>query len=183
MPVYALGDDVPLVDPLAYVHPDAVLIGRVSVGPQASIWPGAVLRGDGGRIVIGPRTSIQDGVVVHVGGTLDTVVGAGCVVGHLAHLEGCVVEDGALVGSGSVLLQRVRVGAGALVAAGAVLPPGTVVPALATARGVPAVVVPDTVEPGAFAASAQGYVDRARRYAATLRRVDGTSPSPPADGQ
>ncbi len=172
MPCYALGDDVPQVDPQAYVHPDAVLIGRVQVGPEASIWPGAVLRGDGGRIVVGPRTSIQDAVVVHVGSELDTVVGAGCVVGHLAHLEGCVVEDGALVGSGAVLLQQVRVGAGALVAAGAVLPPGTQVPALALARGVPARIVPDAVEPGAFAASAQGYVDRARRYAATLRRLD-----------
>lgn len=171
MPVYALGEDVPQVHPTAYVHPDSVLIGRVEVGPEASVWPGAVLRGDGGRIVVGPRSSIQDGVVVHVGSDLDTEIGADCVIGHLAHLEGCVVEDGALIGSGSVLLQQVRVGAGALVAAGAVLPPGTQVPALALARGVPAVIVPDAVEPGAFAASAQGYVERGRRYASTLRRL------------
>jgi carbonic anhydrase/acetyltransferase-like protein (isoleucine patch superfamily) len=171
VPVYALGDDVPRIDPQAFVHPDAVLIGRVQVGPEASIWPGAVLRADGGRIVVGPRTSIQDGVVVHVGSTLDTLIGAGCVVGHLAHLEGCVVEDAAMVGSGSVLLQRVHVGAGALVAAGAVLPPGTVVPPLAVARGVPARIIPDAVEPDAFAGSAQGYVERARRYASTMRRI------------
>jgi carbonic anhydrase/acetyltransferase-like protein (isoleucine patch superfamily) len=171
MPVYALGDDVPTIDETAWVHPDAVVIGRVELGTQASVWPGAVLRGDGGRIVVGARTSVQDGVVVHVGADLDTVLGAGCVVGHLAHLEGCVVGDGALVGSGSVLLQRVEVGAGALVAAGAVLPPGAVVPPLATARGVPARVVPDSVEPGAFADSAARYVERAHRYAAQMRRV------------
>ena len=110
--------------------------------------------------------------MVHVGRDLDTVVGEGCVIGHLAHLEGCEVQDGALVGSGSVLLQGVQVGAGALVAAGAVLPPGTVVPPLATARGVPAVIVPDSVQPGAFAASADGYVERARRYAREMRRID-----------
>jgi len=171
MPVYALGNDVPSVHPQAWVHPDAVLIGRVEVGPEASVWPCAVLRGDGGRVVVGPRTSVQDGVVVHVGRDLDTVLGAGCVVGHLAHLEGCVVHDGALVGSGSVLLQGVEIGAGALVAAGAVLRPGTVVPPLATARGVPAQVLPDSVEPGAFEPSAAGYVERARRYAREMRRV------------
>ena len=171
MPVYALGDDVPMIDETAWVHPDAVVIGRVAIGPEASVWPGAVLRGDGGQVGVGARTSVQDGVVVHVGRDLDTVLGAGCVVGHVAHLEGCVVGDGALVGSGSVLLQRVEVGAGALVAAGAVLPPGTVVPPLATARGVPATIVPDSVEPGAFADSAAGYVERARRYAREMRRV------------
>lgn len=171
MPLYALGDDVPAVHPQAWVHPDAVLIGRVEIGPEASVWPGAVLRGDGGRVVVGARTSVQDGVVIHVGRDLDTVVGVGCVVGHVAHLEGCTVGDGALVGSGSVLLQQVQVGAGALVAAGAVLPPGTVVPPLATARGVPAQVLPGTVQPGAFAESADGYVERARRYAREMRRL------------
>jgi carbonic anhydrase/acetyltransferase-like protein (isoleucine patch superfamily) len=171
MPVYALGDDVPTIHETAWVHPDAVVIGRVELGPESSVWPCAVLRGDGGRVVVGARTSVQDGVVIHVGRELDTLVGSGCVVGHLAHLEGCVVGDGALVGSGSVLLQRVQVGAGALVAAGAVLPPGTVVPPLATARGVPARVLPDTVAPGAFEHSAEGYVERARRYARDLRRV------------
>jgi carbonic anhydrase/acetyltransferase-like protein (isoleucine patch superfamily) len=164
-----LGAD--LIHETAWVHPDAVVIGRVEIGPEASVWPCAVLRGDGGRVLVGARTSVQDGVVVHVGRDLDTVLGEGCVVGHLAHLEGCTVGDGALVGSGSVLLQGVEVGAGALVAAGAVLPPGTVVLPLATARGVPAKVLPDTVQPGAFAGSADGYVERARRYAAELRRL------------
>jgi len=171
MAVYALGDLVPLIHPEAYVAPDATVIGQVEIGAGASIWPGAVLRGDGRGIRIGERTSIQDGVVVHVGSELDTVVGSDCVVGHLAHLEGCVVEDGCLVGSGAILLHRVLVRSGALIAAGAVLTPGTEVPARALARGVPARIHPDQVAAGAFADSVSRYVERGRRYAAELRRI------------
>src|SRR6266851_3237837 len=117
MPVYALDDLVPVIDPDAYVHPDAVIIGNVQLGPGASVWPGAVLRGDHGLIRIGDRTSIQDGTVVHTTREWPTMIGADCVVGHLAHLEGCVVEDGCLIGSGSLVLNRARVQAGAVVAA------------------------------------------------------------------
>lgn len=172
MAVYALGDLVPSIDPDAFVHPDAVVIGRVRLGPHASLWPGAVLRGDYGAIEVGAETSVQDGAVIHATAELATVIGARCVVGHLAHLEGCVVEDDCLVGSGSVLLHRVLVRSGALVAAGAVVAPGTEVPARATARGVPARVTLDTVEPDAFADSVRRYVENARRYAADLRRLD-----------
>ena len=171
MAVYALGTDVPDIHPQAWVHPDAVVIGRVRLGARSSVWPSAVLRGDAAEIVVGEETSVQDGVVVHVGTDLATLIGSRCVVGHLAHLEGCVVGDDALVGSGSVLLHRVTVGAGALVAAGAVVPPGTQVPALALAKGVPARVVADAVRPGAHADAAARYVERARRYAAELRRL------------
>lgn len=172
MAVYALGDLVPSIDPDAFVHPDAVVIGRVRVGPGASLWPGAVLRGDYGAITVGAETSVQDGAVVHATAELATVIGARCVVGHLAHLEGCVVEDDCLVGSGSVLLHRVLVRSGALVAAGAVVAPGTEVPARAMARGVPARVTLDAVQPGAFADSVRRYVQNGRRYAADLRRLD-----------
>lgn len=172
MPVYALGALVPVIHERAYVHPDAVVIGAVEVGAESTIWPGAVLRGDANRIVIGSQTSIQDGVVIHAGSSLPTLVGARCVVGHLAHLEGCVVEDDCLIGSGSVLLQRVLVRSGALVAAGAVLTPGTEVPAHGLARGVPARVLADQVEPGAFADSVARYVESGRRYARELRRLD-----------
>jgi carbonic anhydrase/acetyltransferase-like protein (isoleucine patch superfamily) len=172
MAVYALGDLVPSIDPDAFVHPDAVVVGQVSLGAGASVWPGAVLRGDYGSIAVGPQTSIQDGTVVHATAELATVVGARCVVGHLAHLEGCVVEDDCLVGSGSVLLHRVLVRSGALVAAGAVVAPGTEVPPRGLARGVPARVTTDAVEEGAFAGSVRRYVENARRYAAQLRRLD-----------
>ena len=129
VPIYALGDLAPRIHPTAYVHPDAVVIGDVELGEEASVWPGAVLRGDElGGIRIGARTSIQDGSVIHCTETLTTVVGADCVIGHIVHLEGCVVEDGALVGNGAVVLHRVVVRSGALVGAGAVVPNGMEVP-------------------------------------------------------
>lgn len=171
MTIYALGERVPDIHPDAYVHPDAVVIGTVVIGAQASIWPGAVLRGDYGEIRVGERTSVQDGTVVHATGRDATLIGADCVVGHNAHLEGCVVEDGSLIGSMSAVLNGAVVGAGALVAAGAVVPPGTVVPARALAAGVPAKIREDAVEVGAFAHGAAAYVANAARYATQLRRI------------
>jgi acyl-[acyl carrier protein]--UDP-N-acetylglucosamine O-acyltransferase len=85
VPVYALGDRVPEIDPSAFVHPDAVVIGKVHIGSQASIWPGAVPRGDYGEIFVGARTSVQDGTVVHATPDLPTRIGEGCVIGHIAH--------------------------------------------------------------------------------------------------
>src|SRR5439155_20108806 len=120
MAIYALGDRVPTIDESAYVHPDAVLIGHVEIGPESTVWPGAVLRGDYGRIAVGARTSIQDGTIIHATHELDTVVGNDRVVGHNAHLEGCVIHDDSLVGSGSVVLHRASVGPHALVGANAV---------------------------------------------------------------
>ncbi len=138
MPLYALDDLTPSISPTAYVHPDAVVIGDVVIGDEASVWPGAVLRGDHGRITIGARTSIQDGTVVHTTHEWPTVVGADCVVGHNVHLEGCVVEDRCLIGSGSVVLNRARVETGSVVGASALVTEDTVVPAGSMALGVPA---------------------------------------------
>lgn len=138
MPIYALDDLIPVIDPEAYVHPDAVIIGNVVLGPGASVWPGAVLRGDSGLIRIGDRTNIQDGTIVHTTQDWPTIIGADCVVGHRAHLEGCVVEDGCLIGSGSLVLNRAQVHAGAVVAAAALVREDTVIPAGALAVGVPA---------------------------------------------
>ena len=128
MALYALGDLEPRIDPDAFVHPEATIIGNVEVGPGATIWPQTVLRGDQSRIVIGARTSVQDGAVVHCTRQLETIVGADCVIGHLAHLEGCVVEDGALVGTGSIVLHRALIRSGALVGAAALVPNGMEVP-------------------------------------------------------
>src|SRR5260370_1115830 len=108
---------VPVIDPEAYVSPDAWVIGAVDLAAGASVWPTAVLRGDHGVIKIGERTSIQDGTIVHTTHNWPTVIGADCVVGHRAHLEGCVVEDGCLIGSGSLVLNPASVRNGAVVAA------------------------------------------------------------------
>ena len=173
MPVYALGDQVPDIDPLAYVHPDAVLIGSVRLGPEASVWCGAVLRADGSPIVVGARTSVQDGTVVHVTAELPTTIGAECVIGHVAHLEGCVIGDGALVGSGSVVLHRAVVEPGALVGANALVPNGMVVPSRAMALGVPAKLRLDAVDPAVLIEPGmRSYVERGHRYRKELRRLD-----------
>jgi carbonic anhydrase/acetyltransferase-like protein (isoleucine patch superfamily) len=140
MPIYALDALVPAIDPDAYVHPDAVVIGKVELAAGSSVWPGAVLRGDHGLIRIGERTSIQDGTIIHTTREWPTVIGADCVVGHRAHLEGCVVEDGCLIGSGSLVLNRALVGAGAVVAAAALIREDMAVPAGALAVGVPAAI-------------------------------------------
>jgi carbonic anhydrase/acetyltransferase-like protein (isoleucine patch superfamily) len=173
MAIYALGDLEPRIDPLAYVHPDAVVIGDVVLGPEASIWPGAVLRGDGATITVGARSSIQDGSILHVTPIHPTTVGSDCVIGHLVHLEGCIVEDGALVGSGAVVLHEAVVRRQALVGAGAVVSGGVEVPERAMALGVPAKIRLDAVDPATMIEiGAASYVERGRRYRKELRRLD-----------
>ncbi len=174
VPIYALDYAAPSIDPQAYVHPDAVVIGAVELAAGASVWPGAVLRGDHGVIRVGERTSIQDGTVVHTTEEWPTLIGADCVVGHRAHLEGCVVEDGCLIGSGSLVLNRARVAAGAVVAAAALVREDMVVPAGALALGVPA-----RIRAGAGQAqqewikyAVQTYLDLAERHRSGLRRLD-----------
>lgn len=169
MPVYALGDRSPSIHPDAFVHPDAVVIGDVHIGAESSIWPGAVLRGDYGTIVVGERTSIQDGAVVHAIAEYPTVVGSDCVIGHLAHLEGCVIHDGALVGSGSVVLHEAVVFGGATVAAGAVVRNRTEVPRGALAMGVPAQIREDASDQRAITEGAASYVANAQWYKRELR--------------
>jgi carbonic anhydrase/acetyltransferase-like protein (isoleucine patch superfamily) len=176
VPVFALGELFPEIDPSAFVHPDAVVIGAVTIGPEASVWPGAVLRGDYGRIFVGARTSVQDGTVVHATDEHWTRIGDECVIGHLAHLEGCTVEDRALVGSNAVVLHRAIVRSGALVGAGAVVPNGMEVPAYAMALGIPAKIRPDAVSPGAFDVNVATYVANAARYREQLRRIDQPGP-------
>lgn len=172
MALYALGDRVPDIHPSAFVHPDAVVIGAVTIGQDSSIWPGAVLRADLGAIRIGARTSVQDGAVVHCTADLDTVIGDRCTIGHNAHLEGCVVHDDCLIGSGSVVLHRVEIGPHALVGACALVPNGLRVPPHARALGVPARITEDVITEGAFAGNVDTYVRNTHRYRAELRRLD-----------
>jgi carbonic anhydrase/acetyltransferase-like protein (isoleucine patch superfamily) len=172
MAIYRLGDLVPTVHSEAYVHPDAVVIGDVTLGADTTVWPTAVLRGDFGTITVGARTSIQDGTVIHAGPGFPTIVGDGCVIGHLAHLEGCVLQDECLVGSGSVVLHHAVIGHGATVGANAVVPNGKEVPAGALALGVPVVIHPDRSSLPMIRVSGSEYVDNGRRYRESLVRVD-----------
>ncbi|MDP4502280.1 gamma carbonic anhydrase family protein [Nonomuraea turcica] len=174
MPVYALGDQVPRIHPDAYVHPDAVVIGSVTIGAESSVWPAAVLRGDFGRIEIGERTSVQDGTVVHTTEQWPTVIGSDCVVGHNAHLEGCTVEDRCLIGSGAVVLNRALVRTGSVVGAQALVPEGLEVPAGHLALGVPARPRPmdGTAQSEWIDFGVDEYRGNAKRYRHELRRLD-----------
>jgi carbonic anhydrase/acetyltransferase-like protein (isoleucine patch superfamily) len=171
MPIYALDDLEPEIADDAFVHPDAVVIGDVTIGSESSVWPGAVIRGDSGPITIGDRTSIQDGTVVHTTNWAPTQVGSDCVIGHVAHLEGCIIEDGALVGSGSIVLHKAIVRSGGLVGANAVCANGFEVPSGAMALGVPAKLRLDSVDPATIAQSAAHYVENGKRHARGLRRL------------
>jgi carbonic anhydrase/acetyltransferase-like protein (isoleucine patch superfamily) len=172
MALYALGDKTPTIDPTAFVHPDATIIGDVTIGPESSVWPQAVLRGDGLGIRIGARTSIQDGAIIHCLHDTETRIGDDCVVGHLVHMEGCVIEDCCLVGSGSIVLHRAIVRTGALVGAAAMVTNDTEVPSRAMALGVPAVIKPDRADPELIKLQAAGYVHNSRVYLDKLRRID-----------
>jgi carbonic anhydrase/acetyltransferase-like protein (isoleucine patch superfamily) len=172
MPIYALGDLVPSIDPTAWVHPDAVIIGAVTIGPESTVWPCAVLRGDHGTITVGARTSIQDGSVIHTTPEAQTVIGDDCVIGHQVHLEGCTIESKSLVGNGSVVLHRAIVRSGALVGSNAVVPNDMEVPSGAMALGVPAKIRPDTVNPLMIEGSAANYVENGKYFKSHLRRID-----------
>lgn len=160
----------PTVHPTAFVAPTAVLVGNVTVGAEASIWFGAVLRGDDPThgIVVGARTSIQDNCVVHVGDWGPTVVGDEVTVGHGAIFESCTIGDRTVVGMNAVLLQNARVGSECVVAAGSVVTEGAEIPDHSLVAGVPAT-VKKRLEGSAAAWVARGgrhYVELSRRYLA-----------------
>jgi carbonic anhydrase/acetyltransferase-like protein (isoleucine patch superfamily) len=139
----------------AYVAPTAVLIGDVVVEAAASIWFGAVLRGDNSQIRVGAGSCVQDNCVIHCAKDLPTVIGENVTVGHMAMLEGCEIGDGALIGMGAIVLQRARVGVRSLIAAGAVVGEGVEIPAGVLAAGIPAVVKKE------LAGASQRWVERA----------------------
>jgi carbonic anhydrase/acetyltransferase-like protein (isoleucine patch superfamily) len=128
----------PRIHETAFVAPGACLIGDVEIGPGASVWYNCVLRADLNRIVVGARSNLQDGTVIHVEPHLPTLIGEDVLVGHMALLHACTVEDRAFVGMGSIAMDGSRIGAGAMLAAGALLGPGTALPSRELWAGRPA---------------------------------------------
>src|ERR1700692_3848691 len=171
---FELGSKRPNVHPSAYIAPTAVLIGDVVVEAGASVWFGAVLRGDEAQIRIGEGANVQDNAVLHCAANLPTILERNASVGHSAQLEGCVVEQGAVVGMGATMLQRSRLGAGSMLAAGAVLQEGMAVPPGHMAAGVPATVKKaiDGSSNSWGGTTGQHYQDRAVAYRARLKPVD-----------
>ena len=152
-----------------FIAPTATVVGDVVLGEEASVWYGAVVRGDVGAIRIGAKSNIQDGCVLHVtGGGQPLVVGSEVTVGHRAVLHGATVEDRCLIGMGSVLLDGCVIGEESLVAAGSIVLEGTRVPPRSFVAGVPARIkgpIPDAVH-ARLRESAEGYIRLAREHAA-----------------
>ncbi|MBT9596260.1 MAG: gamma carbonic anhydrase family protein [Vitreoscilla sp.] len=173
MAIYQLGDDAPRIDPTAWVADSAQVIGRVALGSQASIWYGAVIRGDNDWITVGERTSIQDGCVLHTDAGVPLSLGAGVTVGHQAMLHGCTVGDNSLIGIQSVILNGARIGRNSIVGAGALVTEGKEFPDGVLIVGSPAKVVreltPEQIERLRW--SAAHYVENAERHRTHLKRI------------
>lgn len=174
MPLFDCDGTRPTLGKDVYVAPNAVVIGDVVLGDEASVWFGVTIRGDIYPIRIGARTNIQDGSVVHVtGGKAATTVGNDVTVGHMALLHGCTVGDRVLVGMGSILLDGAVVGDDAIVGAGSLVAPRAVIPPRTLAMGRPARVVRElTDEDLVWAREASGlYVQYARKFTAKVRQI------------
>jgi gamma-carbonic anhydrase len=172
----------PRVDASAFVHERATVIGDVTIGPGASVWPGAVLRGDDGPIVIGANTSIQDGTIIHATeGLSRTTVGARVTVGHQVVLHGCTIGDDSLIGMGAIVLDEAVIEAWAFVAAGTLVAPGKRVPTGQMMMGNPGKLVRALTDRDRawITHSWNAYAKRTREYLAELAT---SRPSGPEGG-
>jgi carbonic anhydrase/acetyltransferase-like protein (isoleucine patch superfamily) len=165
--IRSFNDKTPKVHATAFITDDAIVIGDVEIGQEASVWFGSVIRGDVNYIRIGDRTNIQDACVIHVSSRdHPTILEDKITVGHRVTLHGCHVESGCLIGIGSILLDGSRIGRNSLVAAGSLVTPGTQIPPESLVLGSPARVkrqlTPD--ELAYLDRSWQNYVELSRRY-------------------
>ena len=141
MTVYAYGDTVPTIDPTAFLAPGARIVGDVTLGPGASVWFNAVLRGDSAAVRLGAGSNVQDGAVLHTDGGLPCLIGQRCTIGHAAVVHGCTVEDDCLIGMGAIVLSGATIGTQSIVAAGALVGEGRTYLARSLVMGSPARVV------------------------------------------
>jgi carbonic anhydrase/acetyltransferase-like protein (isoleucine patch superfamily) len=180
VPLFAFEGREPQVSPAAWIAPTATLVGDVHVEAEASVWYGAVLRGDFGPIRVRRGANIQDGSVLHGGSDPETEVGEGATVGHLCVVHGALIGVEALIGNGATVLDGATVGSRALVAAGATVPPGMVIPDGMLAAGVPAQVLRE-VSGGArwwVESNPAAYRELARRHAIGVRPAGGGPDGP-----
>ncbi len=173
MTLYRIGNDEPIVPASAYVANEATLIGRVKLGEFASVWPGAVIRGDDEPIHVGSRTNVQDGAVLHTDPGCPLNVGDNVTVGHQAVLHGCTIGDGSLIGIQAVVYNRAIIGRDCLIGAGSLVTEGRVFPDRSLIVGVPAKRVRELTDEdvAAMHANTQTYVQRVEKYR-TLARLD-----------
>ncbi len=174
MAIYRLGDATPRIPASAYVAPGATVIGRVTLGERASVWPGAVIRGDDDTIRVGDDTNVQDGAVLHVDPGIPMSIGKAVTIGHQAMLHGCTIGDGTLVGIQAIVYNKAVIGHDCLVAAGAVIPEGKVFPDRSLVVGVPAKALRTLRddELAAMRVNVDAYVKRGDWYRNDLQLID-----------
>lgn len=174
MALYALDDNTPQVAPSAWVADSAQVIGAVVLHDDASVWFGTVVRGDTDPITIGAGSNVQDASVLHADFGQPLVIGERVTVGHKVMLHGCTIGDESLIGIGAVVLNGAKIGKNCLVGAGALVTEGKEFPDGSMIIGSPARVVrqltPEQMD--GLRASAQRYVENARRFRGGLRRID-----------
>lgn len=175
MAIYELdgqGPELPQ-DGRYFIADTAVVIGKVRLQPGASVWFGAVLRGDNEWIEIGENSNVQDNCTCHTDATFPLTIGANCTVGHNVILHGCTIEDGALIGMGSIVMNGARIGANSIVGAGAVVTEGKAFPENSLILGAPARVA-RTLEPAQIAGvsgAAKFYASNGPRFAKGIRKI------------
>ena len=160
-------DDNLQIDPTAFVHIRAYVGGTVTIGPESSVWPMAVLRGDEGTITIGARCNVQDGCIMHAEPEFPVVLGDDCTLGHGAIVHGARLEDRVLIGMGAIILNGAHIGHDSIVAAGALVPEGRAVPPGSLVVGVPGKILrlrPEQAE--RLRTPAEHYVELGRLYKA-----------------
>jgi carbonic anhydrase/acetyltransferase-like protein (isoleucine patch superfamily) len=157
---------VPKIDPSAFVHEKAIVLGDVTLGARVSVWPTAVIRGDSDAITIGDDSNVQDGTIIHVDHGLPTKIGKRVAIGHRAIVHGSTVEDDCLIAMGAILLNGVHVGTGSIVGAGAMCPEGMKIPPNSLAIGIPARVVRETsdAERERIKHTVESYLELQRKY-------------------
>ena len=173
MPIYALGDAVPEIDPSAWIAPSAVLIGKVRIEAGATVWFGAVIRGDNELITVGRGSNIQENCVMHTDPGYPLVVGPEVTVGHLAMLHGCTIGEGSLVGIGATILNGAVIGARCLIGAHALIPENRAIPDASLVMGAPGKVVKEVTPEQAerMAAGTATYVTRGGHFRDRLREI------------
>lgn len=174
MAIYQLGDEVPRIAGTAWVAESAQVIGRVQMGEDASVWYGAVLRGDNEWLTLGARVNVQDGSVLHSDPGFPLTLANDVSIGHMVMLHGCTVGEGSLVGIQAVVLNGAKIGKGCLVGAGSVVTEGKEFPDHSLILGAPAKVVREVTpeQVARLRMTAQHYVDKARMHRTQLKRID-----------
>lgn len=164
----------PDIDESAYIAPTAVIVGDVSIGPEASVWFGAIIRGDEGKIIIGARSSIQDNATLHVNASADTVVESDVTIGHGVVMEGCRIGKGSLVGMNSTILSGAEIGENVLIAAGSIILENKKIPANHMVAGAPSRVLKPLSDKGKalLKQASQDYVDFGRLYTASAKLLE-----------